>query len=216
MKYPLSRGERFQDARSVYNQHGPETIKMVAAETGLSPSLISDLENDDKKREVSYTKIATLAKHYGVSADYLLGLEEYHSSDPDIKNMVKYLGLSEDSLTNIHTHSQDVIIGNSVLDDLLSVDFTVMHRMLIQIFDYLNLRDMTIQRSLYDFFPDLEHEELDRRIREWGGYLLTNWSGKEYCLESAKNCLQVLVKSIEEKRRHRAMEGYNNGKYQED
>ena len=70
----LTRGERFKDARIVHNQHGKQTMDEVAAATGISKSLIQALENDDKERSVGYDKVAALAAHYRVTADYLLGL----------------------------------------------------------------------------------------------------------------------------------------------
>lgn len=69
----LTRGERFKDARIVHNQHGKQTMDEVAAATGIKKSLIQALENDDNDRDVGYTKVATLAAHYRVTADFLLG-----------------------------------------------------------------------------------------------------------------------------------------------
>ena len=66
----LTRGERFKDARIVHNQHGKQTMDEVAAATGISKSLIQALENDDKERSVGYDKVAALAAHYRVTADY--------------------------------------------------------------------------------------------------------------------------------------------------
>lgn len=73
----LTRGERFQDARQVHNQHGKQTMKEVELATGVNESMIANLENDEKFRSVGYDKITKLAIHYGVSADYLLGLSPY-------------------------------------------------------------------------------------------------------------------------------------------
>ena len=70
----LTRGERFKDARLVYNRNGKQSMDEVYTATGVSASMIKDLEDDEKERSVGYDKIAILAKHYGVSADYLLSL----------------------------------------------------------------------------------------------------------------------------------------------
>ena len=61
----LSIGERFKDARIVHNQHGKQTMSEVEAATGVSKSMISGLENDSG-RDIGYTNIIALAKHYGV------------------------------------------------------------------------------------------------------------------------------------------------------
>lgn len=72
----LTRAERFKDARTVHNKHGSQTINEVAEQTGIAKSMISALENDEIDRDVGYQNIAKLAKHYGVTSDFLLGLAE--------------------------------------------------------------------------------------------------------------------------------------------
>lgn len=69
----LTRGERFKDARIVHNQHGKQTMDEVEAATGIKKSLIQALENDESSRDVGYVKVAALAAHYHVTADFLLG-----------------------------------------------------------------------------------------------------------------------------------------------
>ena len=87
----LTRGERFKDARVVYNVHKKQTMDEVAAATGVSKSLIQSLEADDVNRSVGYDKVAKLAAHYRVTTDFLLGL----SDDPfPMPSVVDDLGLS--------------------------------------------------------------------------------------------------------------------------
>lgn len=87
----LTRGERFKDARTEYNQHGRQTMDEVFSATGISKSLIQALEDDESTRSVGYDKIAALAVHYGVSSDFLLSLTD----DPYQKRTaVDDLGLS--------------------------------------------------------------------------------------------------------------------------
>lgn len=93
--YKLTRDERFKDARQVYNQHGKQTMEEVARTTGLQKSLIQALEDGESKRSVGYDKVARLAFHYGVSADYLLCL----SDDPfPQSSAVNDLGLSVEAI----------------------------------------------------------------------------------------------------------------------
>lgn len=94
---PLSRGERFEEARRKANK----TMDDVAAETGLSKSSIQALEDDDNDRDVGYTKIAKLAACYGVSADYLMGLTDIASQDYSIRDFCKKTGLTEAAVTKI-------------------------------------------------------------------------------------------------------------------
>ena len=68
----LSIPERLKDLR-VSDHH--LTLEQLAEQTGLSKSALGKYESDDYK-DISPFAIATLAKFYGVSADYLMGLSE--------------------------------------------------------------------------------------------------------------------------------------------
>ena len=63
--------ERLKDLRT---ERGLD-IAEVAKATGLSSSALSNYENDEDK-DISHRAILALARFYGVSADYLLGLTE--------------------------------------------------------------------------------------------------------------------------------------------
>lgn len=99
MEYVLTRGERFKEARITYNQNGKQTMKEVHNATGVSASCIKDLENDDISRNVGYEQIAALAKHYGVSADWLIGLHDIRSADLNTQEICKITGLSSEAVT---------------------------------------------------------------------------------------------------------------------
>jgi transcriptional regulator with XRE-family HTH domain len=51
------------------------SLEELAAETGISKSALGSYESNDYK-DISHTSIITLAKYYGVTPDYLLGLSE--------------------------------------------------------------------------------------------------------------------------------------------
>ena len=51
------------------------TLEQLAGATGISRAALSGYENDEYK-EISHKNILTLAKFYGVSTDYLLGMNE--------------------------------------------------------------------------------------------------------------------------------------------
>ena len=63
--------ERIKDLRV---EHGL-TLKELAEQTGLSSSALGSYEADDTK-DISHYALIKLAKFYGVTADYLLGLSE--------------------------------------------------------------------------------------------------------------------------------------------
>lgn len=96
----LTRGERFKEARLTYNRHGKQTMADVESATGINSSMITALENDDIQRNVGYDYIVTLAAHYGVSTDFLLGLSEHPTVSEDMKTAIKVTGLSEKAIKN--------------------------------------------------------------------------------------------------------------------
>lgn len=103
----LTRGERFKDARTVHNQHGSQTMSAVQNATGVSASLIADLENDEKDRKVNYIDVATLAKHYGVTTDWLCGLVPDHHVKPCASSELGLSPKAVDQIVNIYTTSPD-------------------------------------------------------------------------------------------------------------
>ena len=118
----LTIGERFKDARTVHNKNGSQSMDEVYNATGVFASMIKDLEDDDKNRSVGYDKIAALAKHYGVSADYLLGLSPNPTTNKDIDAICNYTGLSQSSIQCLHNEKEWGLGGDAavVIDTLLS------------------------------------------------------------------------------------------------
>lgn len=110
---------RFKEARTKHNQHGQQSVKEVAQMTGISGSLIDDLEsNVGKPRDVGYSKIRKLAEYYGVSSDFLLQLSATPSVKEDIQVVCKTTGLTEKAIESIKASGgwgMDVL--NSLLED---------------------------------------------------------------------------------------------------
>ncbi len=73
----LTMGERFEDLRKGRNL----TLNELAKATKISRSALNKYEHNDFK-DISPFSISTLAKFYGVTADYLMGLSdmENHSN----------------------------------------------------------------------------------------------------------------------------------------
>ena len=103
---------RFKLARTTYNHHGSESVKTVSEATGITKSLIDDLESGIpetktlKKRGVSYVTVAKLAKYYGVSADYLVGLSDFPRIDDKARAAYEYTGLSDKAISRLHELSE--------------------------------------------------------------------------------------------------------------
>ena len=81
------------DMRVVYNPHGKQTMDEVAKASGVAKASIWNAENG---RGLSADSLAKLALHYGVSADYLLGLSEIRTRDPENRAVCEYSHLSEE------------------------------------------------------------------------------------------------------------------------
>lgn len=89
---------RFKNARKIYNINGAQSVKEVSKATGITGSLIDDLETSTSKRDVGYSKIKALAEYYGVSVDYLMGLTDCPKPYLTIS---EYTGLSEKAINGI-------------------------------------------------------------------------------------------------------------------
>lgn len=109
----LTMGERFKDARTVHNKHGKETTGAVAEATGVSKSTLSEIENDSRIPGAKI--IAELARHYGVSSDYLLGLSDVITPDTTAQAVIAYTGLSEDNVLTLHHMKENA--SNPMLSD---------------------------------------------------------------------------------------------------
>ena len=150
----LSRGERFKDARLVHNKNGKQSMDDVYTATGVSASMIKDLEDDEKERSVGYDKIAILAKHYGVSTDYLLSL----TNDPErTPCATDELGLSAQSIKWLSR------LANSPDRDRYTKHLSAL----------LEMRSFqTLLHSLFDYFSAVTAASITESILE--NFLSTN------------------------------------------
>ena len=90
MQVKLTIQERLKDLRVERDL----TLEQLAEQTGLSKSALGKYEADDFK-DISPFSIVTLAKFYGVSTDYLLGMTET-KNHPDTE--LDALHLSDDAI----------------------------------------------------------------------------------------------------------------------
>ena len=93
MEAKLTIQERLKDLRVV--DRGL-SLEQLAEQTGLSKSALGKYESEDFK-DISPFAIVTLAKLYGVSTDYLLGLTE-QKNHPDTALSELHLNLSDDAI----------------------------------------------------------------------------------------------------------------------
>ena len=77
MNCKLTLGEKLKDLRTAA---GLSLVELEEA-TGISKSALGSYESDDTKKEITIVPLTTLAKYYGVTTDYLLGMtdnKEHH------------------------------------------------------------------------------------------------------------------------------------------
>lgn len=192
----LTKGERFKDARVVYNVHKKQTMDEVATATGVSKSLIQSLEDDSVNRSVGYDKVVKLAAHYRVTTDFLLGL----SDDPfPMPSAVDDLGLSlkavdtierldmfdtpngQIQFRNASSHALDIL--NCLLE---SPDFHEVLGNLLMCFD-----SFWIDASGRQFEGD--DYELEEEMRDAGHVVLKGHYAARFYANEAGNSLKDLA-----------------------
>jgi len=97
----------FVQARQEKNKNGFQSIEEVAEATNISKSTIYDLESG-KARGVNYKTVAILAKHYGVSMDYLCGNSLVSTVDANIRMICEYTGLSQSAVEALDRHRREL------------------------------------------------------------------------------------------------------------
>lgn len=86
----IKTGKRIKELRGQVSQ------EQCANDLGISRGALSFYENGDRKPDAEV--LYKMCKHFGVSADYILGLSDIKSPDEDIKTACKVTGLKENSV----------------------------------------------------------------------------------------------------------------------
>lgn len=103
------RAERFKNARLTYNKNGKEGLRAVEEKTGISQSLIWDLEAKTIERKVNYPTVVELANHYGVNVAWLLGQSNSPSLDESSQVVTKVTGLSCEVVETLQSLKPELI-----------------------------------------------------------------------------------------------------------
>ena len=94
-----------------------ERIGKLITEKGITQQVLSDRIGVKREtvvqwlngsRKIKAEHIIMLCKALDVSADYLLGLSEIESLDPDVKACYHYTGLSETALYTLHNYESEI------------------------------------------------------------------------------------------------------------
>jgi len=96
-------GERLLLLREEHN----ETQLQLAEAIGITRQSLSRYEADERTPNIDLAY--SIARHYGVSVDYLFGLSNVQTVDKDIKTACKVTGLSEKTIKEIEKYSDNAI-----------------------------------------------------------------------------------------------------------
>jgi len=164
-------GERLLKLREERN----ETQQQLADAIGITRQSLSRYETNDRTPNIDL--VYNIAKHYNVSADYLLGLSEIQSSDKKIETACEVTGLSEKAINEIITFcsftAEDDIIDR--IYTKLDADFFVKHNIssigiindvVEKILPLICLNILEIFVTISEYCYDIEHTRspLDQMI----------------------------------------------------
>lgn len=78
------------------------SLRDLAADMGVTFTALSDWQRGNKTPRAD--SIVILARYFGVSSDYLLGLTDVRTSETDIRSVAEYTGLSENAISTLQNH----------------------------------------------------------------------------------------------------------------
>lgn len=186
MNIKLTIQERLKDLRTERKM----TLEQLSEATGLSRAALGKYEADDFK-DISPFSITTLAKFYGVSTDYLLGLTEQknhsdttlaelHLSD-DAIDVLKNANFNKRLLSEMlcHPDFQRMMLDAEIfVDQIADMRINDMNSVLEAVRQMLLAKQETKQDDLYlrtlelaqvqeeDYFGHVVAEDLNRILRD--------------------------------------------------
>ncbi len=118
-----------------YNDPFPSALRELVEENKTTQEVLKTVLNVNNRQSVTgyidgstlptIDKLVALAKHFGVSSDYLLGLSGgVKSPNAEIRAICDYTGLSEESVEYLHKQvgRSSELFTQQVLNDLLSTE----------------------------------------------------------------------------------------------
>lgn len=109
-------GERLKSARVKAGQTQEDIAKLLRVQR----QVISYFENGSRTPNID--DLITLAKIFGTSTDYLLGLTDAQSTDLEVKHICDYTGLSEKAVSELHNNKELI---NGCNDERAIIDETI-------------------------------------------------------------------------------------------
>lgn len=121
----------------------------LASALNISNRTISMYEQENSEPNIEI--LIKIAKYFGVSADYLLGLTNVKEINPEVSFMSNYLGLSERTIKELHEYAFYSQKNNHIKQklDTLNLLFSPECEILDHITDYINF-SATHFKDFYD------------------------------------------------------------------
>lgn len=97
---------------------GEMTLQQLADATGINRVTLTNYENGTRHPDARILTI--LARYFGVSLDYLVGISDIKDQDPVIRMICMYTGLDEIEVRKLHEYYKS---SNKPIDEKTSLDF---------------------------------------------------------------------------------------------
>lgn len=155
-----------------------ENQKELAEELGVKQQTISYYRNGQSTPDAD--NLIKIARHYGVTTDFLLGLTEVSTTDTELKAVCEYTGLSEIAIRNlremkVNDQTIEKYVPSKWYGDLRILDeiicnkaflWTICHnlaqmKMMKDTFSALEERNVTLKYSEYKELRELVEEKTE-------------------------------------------------------
>jgi transcriptional regulator with XRE-family HTH domain len=181
----LTTGEKLKDERVKRNLTSKQVCDEIEKKYGyrLAEATYNEMENDkqnknEEPKNFGYKAFVYLAKYYNVSTDYLLGLTETSSIEPDIQNACKVTGLSEKAIEKIIDNKKICFPYFNPVDEFLqSNDFDLI---MVEFLEYVETIISTKEKYKESFdkrskiFEAIEKNKIDASDMKIMGISLMN------------------------------------------
>lgn len=118
------------------------------------------------RRSPDYNSLVMLAKKYGVTTDYLLGVTNAETTDKDLRYICDYTGLSEQAIEELHTIYEMSLTGTCG-ESALVFDEKNMSDGSLKLLNAVKLSNKNFLNYLSEFILNLSIMEMTDNISEY-------------------------------------------------
>ena len=176
---------------------------------GLSKSTIGLWETGDTLPDAR--AVHDLAKYFGVSADYILGLSQEKSADINIRGICEYTGLSSDTIKELSNYSNQRELISKFMARLL--EDIVINNDINEICGYILKSATADSMSHLESFGEAEDEtdfDLPRITPDGFAFRISCKEAKQYFLSKAQSLARGMLDTIIENMEKEQCELYDS------